>query len=920
MIRRQSSILVIVFVIFSFSLTHAQSLMGKLVGETSGDPLVGVLVVLKGGDDQEESLTNAQGVFRFWDVQNGRYDLSFDIDGNVTSHDQPITLTGELLDLGTVMLTAQASTDVKSDIGTIVLDDSDFESDESASGVSSLLTASRDPFVNSAAYNLSVGRFRQRGYGNEDQLMYLNGFPVNDLDDGRVLWATWGGLNDILRVQQANYDLSNSPFSFGGMLGARNIDLSASSQRPQTKLVYNYGNRSYTHRAMLTHSSGEQANGWAYTISGSRRWGNSGYTPGTFYDSWSYAVLVDKKINDKHLLNFSVLGSPTKRGRNGVSTQEVYDLVGSNYYNPNWGYQNGKVRNSRMSNFHQPYFMLRHDWKINENMSLSSTAGYNTGYFGNSRLDWFNAPDPRPDYYRKLPSYQLTDDLQKELFDYFKANPDALQVDFDHLYGVNKTKESTFTNDSGSYTGYFSKYIIEDQRFDNEKKSLNTVLTAFLSENATFTGGVNYLSETNHQYRVVNDLLGGDYYLDLDKFAERDFPDNPDFAQNDLQNPNRVLQEGDVYGWNYDIVTTKIGGWAQTQVSTSLLDYFVAGELSSTTAHRFGYYQNGKFPDNSLGKSAVQSFLNYGVKGGLTYKLDGRNYFYGRGTYRTRAPFSRNIFVSARTRDTTAPEDALVNETILGGEVGYVFRYPGVKGRITGFYTEFRDQMRSTNIYFDASNSFGNYLLYGVDKVHQGLEIGAEFKLTSTITASTAIALGANQYNNRPSSRFTADNDALDPELPPAEENTIYLKNYYLPGTHNAASLGLEYRSPKFWFISLTGNYFNNTNIDLFPERRTDRAVDGIVLPSNRSLFDDIIGQYELKDQFVLNVFAGKSFKFDDYYLLVNISGNNLLNNKELITGGFEQYRYRERDPDVFPERLFYAWGTNYSIGVTLRY
>lgn len=917
MVRRKASLLVIILSFFSLSLTLAQTVQGTLLSVVSGEPIVGASVDLEGKD--LTAMTNAQGVFRIFDVPAGTYMLKISEQETAIEYGV-ITVGQEDLDLGSMKIASTASTAGVIDINIITLDDGDLDlGDRGGASTSSLLNASRDPFINAAAFNLSVGRFNQRGYGQEDQQMYLNGFMVNDLDDGRVGWATWGGLNDILRVQEGNFDLDASQFSFGGMLGARNIDLSASVQRPQTKLVLNRTNRSYQNRAMITHSSGEQANGWAYTISASRRWGDSGFTPGTFHDSYAYAVLVDKRINDKHLLNFVALGSPTKRGRNGVSIQEVYDLAGTNYYNPNWGLQNGEVRNSAVSKIHQPFFMLRHDWNITDDLIVKTTIGYQTGEFSNSRLDWADAPDPRPDYYRKLPSFQLTEGLQQQVADYYREDPLRLQVNFDEMILTNKNSFLTFDNVNGtneSLSGAFSRYVIEEQHFDNEKFNINTVVNAFVNEHYSVQGGVNYLIERNSQYRELADLLGGEYYIDFDRFAERDFPDRPEFLQSDLQNPNRIVAEGDRYGWNFDIVTDRAELWQQNNFSYDKVDFFVAGSISTTSFYREGYYQNGRFPDSSLGKGETYRFVNPGVKAGLTYKIDGRNYAYARGSYRTRAPFSRNAFLSPRTRDQVA--GVLNNETILGTEVGYVFRYPGVKGRITAYYSEFNDQLRSRNIYFEATNSFGNYLLQGIDEKHQGIEMGAEIKLSSTLTATVAGNIGAFQYNSRPTSGFTADNDAINPDLIATTDNEIFIQNYYLPGPQNAGSIGIEYRSPKFWFVNITGNFFNNINLDLFPERRTNAAVSEIVVPDRAELVDQIIGQYDLKDQFVLNLFAGKSWRVKDYYVLFNVSVNNVLNNREFITGGFEQFRYRDQEPNAFPERLFYAWGTNYSAGLTI--
>ena len=50
-----------------------------------------------------------------------------------------------------------------------------------------------------------------------------------------------------------------------------------------------------------------------------------------------------------------------------------------------------------------------------------------------TNLDWFEAPDPRADYYRKLPSYAVNDDIGSSLTDYFSNNPDRLLLDWNRF-------------------------------------------------------------------------------------------------------------------------------------------------------------------------------------------------------------------------------------------------------------------------------------------------------------------------------------------------------------------------------------------------------------------------------------------------------------------------------------------------------
>jgi hypothetical protein len=155
---------------------------------------------------------------------------------------------------------------------------------------------------------------------------------------------------------------------------------------------------------MLTHNSGLNKKGWAYSLSFSKRWAHEGPIAGTFYDAYGYFGAIEKRFK-RQGFSLMLVGAPIRRGKNGPATQEVIDIAGSNYYNPNWGYQNGKVRNSRILKTHQPLIILSHDYKIDSKTTLNSAISYQFGETAQTGLDWFNNADPRPDYYKNLPSY-----------------------------------------------------------------------------------------------------------------------------------------------------------------------------------------------------------------------------------------------------------------------------------------------------------------------------------------------------------------------------------------------------------------------------------------------------------------------------------------------------------------------------------
>ncbi len=816
--------------------------------------------------------------------------------------------------------------DMTETIPVVTIDEGD--AGDGGQGVASLLTAGRDPFYNAASFNFNAVRFRIRGYDNDLNATFMNGISMDNLDNGFTPFGLWGGLNDVMRNRDLSIALRANTFTFGDIGSSTFIDARASKQRKQTQFGYALSNRNYTHRINFYHGTGVSKKGWAFAVAGSRRWAEEGYVPGTYYDGWSYFAAVDKRINQKHLLSLIAFGAPTENGRQTGSVQEAMDLAGTNYYNPAWGYQNGKKRNANVAKTHQPYLILNHEFRLNNNTTLVTAAGYSFGERATTALDWYNSADPRPDYYRYLPSYNLDPVWQEQIRNAIIANPDHLQINWNKLYDANRS-----TNDNivagQVIPGQRSHYIIQDRAIYTNRLNLNSVFNSRLGKNIDFTAGASYQKQKNNYFNRVNDLLGGDFYVDLNQFAERDFPSNPNANQNDLNNPNRIVKVGDKYGHNYDIDITKAAAWIQSVFRFTKIDVFAAAELSNTQFWREGHVRNGLFPDNSFGKSSVNDFVNYALKGGITYKFNGRNYIYVNGAYLTRAPYFDNVYLAPRTRDFT--QTNITSEKIKSLEAGYVLNTPNTKARVTGYVTQFEDGMNVLTFYHDDVRNFVNYALSNIDKIHYGGEFGLETKVARNITLNAAAAVGRHYFTSRQNAIVTVDNNSSQLDISQANQ-TVYSENYKVPSSpQEAYSLGLTYRSPNFWFVSLTGSYMREMWLDFNPIRRTRNAVDGIDVTKDDeyALYRSILDQQQLDPQFTMDFFGGYSWKAPrklgigkNTFVVLNAGVNNLLNNKNIVSGGFEQLRFdfAGRNVNKFPPKLYYSYGLNYFISLTFRF
>jgi hypothetical protein len=810
-------------------------------------------------------------------------------------------------------------------IPVVSLDEND-DQDGSAQNISTIGNAARDPFLRAAAFNFNVVRFRSRGYDQDLLGTYMNGVPLENLDNGFTPFGLWGGLNDIMRNRQNFYGLQASTFGFGGIGGANNLDTRASKQRKQNSISYALSNRNYVHKFAVTHSTGFDSKGWAFSVSGSRRWADEGFTDGTYYDGWSFYAAADKKINAGHLLSFVAFATPTESGRQAASTDEARQVSGTNFYNPYWGYQNGKKRNSSVAKSFQPFGILTHEWKISPKANLITAASYTTGDRSTTALDWYNAPDPRPDYYRYLPSYYKDNPTQfGQVYLALLRDPNLRQVNWDALYNANYNSNYTIANANGiagnTVVGKRSVYIIEERVTNTKKLNFNTTYNTAVNKNVDLTAGFTYEAQRNNYYKKVNDLLGGVFYVDVNQFAERDFRSDPNASQNDLNRPNRILRQGDRFGYDYDIDIRKATAWAQTLVKFRNVNFFLAGEHSYTNFWRTGNVRNGLFPNNSFGKSDNHQFYTYAFKGGITYKIASGHVLFVNGSYQTKAPYFDNAYLSVRTRESV--QENLTPEKITSVEAGYVLTTPTVKFRATGFYTLFKNQIDVISFYDYFYRSFGNYSLSNIQKEHMGVELGGEVILDKGLTLNGAASIGRYRYDTRQNATITVDNTS---EV--IANETIYSKNFFVPTPQEAYTIGLNYRSPQYWYVNVNANYFDQMWMQFSPERRTSNAVDGVI--PNSPKWNEIINQTKLESQYTLDAFAGYSWLMNKSFrsmkkrtfMAFSVGVTNILNNKNIVTGAFEQlsFDFVNKDVNKYAPKKFYAYGTTFNASIALRF
>lgn len=897
-----------------------------VVDSRSGKPVTQVQVSIY-GPVSKKILLGQDARYILSALPKGTYTLTFSAQGYETKQIEVVKREEGSIAIPTLQLVALREGLASRYDDLIVSDEGDSESAGVQDRVT-LLTSSRDPFLSASSYVFSTARFRNRGYDSPYGEQMLNGVGMNDLNSGYSAWALWGGLNDVTRLQQTSQTFEPISSGFGSVGITNNVTTRPSLYGAQHRLTYSNSNRTYSNRFAYTYTSGERKDGWSFAASVMRRIGSGqySYVRGQHYDAWSYFLGIEKKFDPMNSISLIALGAPTRRGVASASTQEVYDLVGSNFYNPNIGRQGGKWRNARERKNHEPIIQLSHYYNnVAKQLYINTTFSYRFGQNTYSALNWYNAPDPRADYYRYLPSYftrmadpngqdQASADRYTELW---KTEPNIRYINWDRLYEANRGNLTTVRDASGRVLaeGRKALYMIEDRHTDQREFAWATSGSWIPKNWLELAGGVNFRHNLTKNYATVGDLLGADFVHDIDKFAERDFGGDSRKSQVDLRHPDRIVQKGDRFSYDYDSRTTRYQTWLNAIYHFRKLDAYSGLAYTHTAIQRDGKQQRGLFPENSFGLSDYIKFNDIAAKVGLTYKLNGHHYLQANIAYVEQAPTFQNIFISPRTRNSYVDDPK--SEKILSAEASYLVRLPWLRGRITAFYSHASDKMRAMNFYDDSRASFSNYMITGIATRHLGLEAGVEAKLSPTLTANAALALGQYQYANNPTYVQSIDNsnEVID-------KDQIYWKGLNLSGTpQTAATVGLTYYSPWYANFGVNANYFGRNYVSMSPVPRTDRG--------RSSLDYSYILPERLQDGFTVDVFASYSWRLSyGTFLRFNLSVSNLLNNRRLPNGGYEQLRIRTlRGSDgtqqlyrPFDTKLSYVYGTTFFFNTTLQF
>lgn len=791
----------------------------------------------------------------------------------------------------------------------------DFADEGNQDTMPEFLDSTKEIYFQRAAYDWSQVFYRPRGYDSKEASVLINGIPMAKIETARAQWSNWGGLNDVTRNQITRIAGTPSQYDFGGVLGSKYISIRPSEMRSGLRLSATSSNRSYSGRMMATYVPRWAGKGFTYALSASKRWTNNGvFLDGMLNNSYSISGILEYKPNYHTSVSFLNIYADNYRGKSAPLTQEAIAL-GGRRYNPNWGYQNGDIRNSKMKRIVEPLFILSYLYDKAGTM-ISANVGYQYGEVGDTRIQYAKSQNPDPTYYTNMPTYfysfhqpgQPNHDpfaLQKTKYqiEYFRNHP---QLDWNRLYQANQN--------SGE-----SLYVLNEDIIDTKTLSGNILVSSTINNYFDFQAGATYQNVATDNYQQINDLLGGNYFLNKSYYT------NEWYSKTD-----EVLRKGDKYQYHYKALANKLNAFAQLHFKYKRAKVYVAGRYDFTQYQRDGQFHNTNIYIDTYGKSAKVHFNSFSTKAGLTYVFSGNHTAQvSLGYFQT--PQTLNaVFTNIRSSNGIVPSE-LKPETQLHTEANYNLRWGIVQARLTGYATRFANVIDKNFFYTESyiADNPGGFLtetVSGIEKQHYGIEFGTEIEITPQLKTTLVASINDYRYTNNPTLFQSSDHLLISKPI------TAYMKNYKVSaGPEQAFSVGVEYRSKKYWWVGATGNLFRNNYVDVAPSLRTTNFY---INPNDGKSFSNIdpqkvrnlLKQEDLGELFLVNLTGGKSWRVNGKYINLFVSINNLLN-KQFKSSGFEQVRKgnyeamlkdRANGYPVFGNKYFVGYGINYMVNLAV--
>ena len=575
------------------------------------------------------------------------------------------------------------------------------------------MTLANTPSVYVAGQSGAFGdtRISVRGFDQTNTAFMLNGQPINGMEDGKMYWSNWSGMNDIANVVQIQRGLGASKLAISSVGGTVNFVMRSTTKSEGGFAYAGFANDNYL-KTTFSYDTGEKDNGWSTSML-LTHWQGDGYAEGTFGQGQTYFLSLGYKMNDKHNFNFLMTGAPQWHDQNFTKSIATY-LDHGRKYNNNYGYYGDRYLTERRNFYHKPVFNLNWDYTIDEKSSLSTVLYASTGNGGGT--------GGRGNRIRTDEGY----------------------IDYDAIYAYNNSTSGA----GGAYGAAEGGYVTRASMNMHNWFGLVTNYETELSDNLSFNVGADLRTYYGEHFRIVENFHGLTSWQE--NIRLRDQNNNHDtygtygtykyvvatesMGANPWDATFTNFDEDQKIAYSNDERISYGGLFTQLEYTKDDFSAFFQGSVSQTMYQRWDHYQ---YADQSLidgtstqwtGEALPEGITDgvesesadnfgYNAKAGVGFGLGANGKAYVNAGYYSRAPYFDNIYLNFTNR--INPNTS--NETIIGLEAGYIYEVENFSARVDLYRTSWADRVTSSSYVSD------DQLFYevseGVSQLHQGVEI-----------------------------------------------------------------------------------------------------------------------------------------------------------------------------------------------------
>jgi iron complex outermembrane recepter protein len=781
-----------------------QPVSGTVRDITTNEPLVGAVVLVDNG--KAVANTNVDGFYKIM-LADGEHTLEVKYTGyksdpiKVKVAGKPVTVnfTPSSSTLKEVEISADLAIDRKTPIAFSNVSQVKIQEEGAGRDMTMLLNSTPGAYATQQGGGQGDSRVNLRGFDQRNIAVMVDGVPVNDMENGQVYWSNWDGLSEVTRTMQVQRGLGASRLAIPSVGGTINILSKGIDEKQQFILKKEYGSFAQQ-KLVLGFNSGEFGKGWGVTFAGSRTTGD-GWANQTWTDAWSYFFKVQKRY-EKHLFTLGANGAPQSHGQRsdrmpvaiydgsfanslGINSDSLY-ATNNGYttayqgerglrFNPHAGMLNKgdgqeRVFNERTNYYHKPQFNFSWFWAPTEKLTINTIVYLSIGKGGGARLNSGIARDTTTG----LLLYSSV----------WNSNTTTI----DGLYSTTETKSTRYINSSVNNHFWYGGLATANLK---------------VSEKTNVLFGFDHRFYKGEHYRMVYDLIGGDYVIDNSdrnqpngvgnlQYAMKRKGDKISYYNDGLVWWDGFFAQGEYKGEKFSTFLTATGSITSYQ----RIDYFRKRDVTLADGEKIDqivgynevYYTNGtqsavaqnnavittsgdttyinnpsgadyaianatayKWEDAKTSTTKKKTLPGLTIKTGANYNFnDHYNVFVNVG-YMNMAPRFNNVF------DNNNKEFLdIQNQNVYAAEVGAGARFPYFAANLNLYYTYWANKPPQFTPTINVAGDIFSYNINGMDAIHRGVEMDFTWKPMKGLDVEGLVAI-ADWRNNSAKKAYIYD-------------------------------------------------------------------------------------------------------------------------------------------------------------------